>query len=241
MSNWTDDLDRHIAPDLAYSALIVVDMQVDFLDGGACPIEGTTAVLPAIAALLGAYRAARRPIVHVVRLYDGDDVDLVRRASIQQGAPIVRPGSRGSQIAPPLPPTGTAELDPGRLVAGGLQDLGPNEWAVWKPRWSAFFRTPLHEHLTDLGVNTVVFAGCNYPNCPRASIYDASQRDYRVLVAADAISGLNGHHLQELDRIGAIHAPSASIIARENRQDERRGANVAGNALERSSAHEPNN
>jgi nicotinamidase-related amidase len=168
MSSWTDDLDRHIAPDLACSALIVVDMQVDFVDGGACPIEGTTAVLPAIAALLVAYRGAGGPIVHVVRLYDGDDVDLVRRTSIQQGAPIVRPGSVGSQIAPELRPTGTVDLDPGRLVAGGLQELGPNEWAVWKPRWSAFYRTSLHEHLTDLGVNTVVFAGCNYPNWSRS-------------------------------------------------------------------------
>jgi nicotinamidase-related amidase len=219
MSNWTDDLDRHIAPDLARSALIVVDVQVDFVDGGACPIAGTTAVLPAIAALLGAYRAAGRPIVHVVRLYDGDDVDLVRRTSIQQGAPIVRPGSVGSQIAPGLRLTSTADLDPGRLVAGGRQHLGPNEWVMWKPRWSAFYRTPIHEHLTDLGVNTVVLAGCNYPNCPRASIYDASQRDYRVLVAGDAISGLNDQHLQELDRIGAIHAPSASIIARVRRMN----------------------
>jgi nicotinamidase-related amidase len=84
--------------------------------------------------------------------------------------------------------------------------------AIWKPRWSAFFRTGLDEHLQQLGVNTVVFAGCNFPNCPRASIYDASERDYRVLIASDAISQLSEHHLKELELLGVVHAPSATII-----------------------------
>jgi nicotinamidase-related amidase len=61
-------------------------------------------------------------------------------------------------------------------------------------------------------VHTVVFAGCNYPNCPRASIYDASQRDYRVLLASDAISGVEKHHLEEAGRIGTVHATSDLII-----------------------------
>ncbi|MGH3824447.1 MAG: cysteine hydrolase family protein, partial [Pseudonocardiaceae bacterium] len=62
-------LDPHIAPQLARSALLVIDTQVDFVDGGAFPIPGTTQVLPAITRLLRAYRAAELPIVHVVRLY----------------------------------------------------------------------------------------------------------------------------------------------------------------------------
>src|SRR5687768_12590059 len=93
-------LDVHIAPELDRSALIVVDTQVDFLDGGASPVPGTTQVLPAIARLLDAYRAASLPIVHIIRLYDGHDVDLPRRSLIAAGARIVRPGSAGSQIAP---------------------------------------------------------------------------------------------------------------------------------------------
>ena len=102
MTTWTNSLDAHIAPDLGRSALIVIDTQVDFIDGGAWPIPGTTQILPNIARLLAAYRAAAAPIVHVVRLYDGDDVDLLRRVTIAAGAPIARPGSAGSQIAPDL-------------------------------------------------------------------------------------------------------------------------------------------
>ncbi|HEX8760208.1 MAG TPA: isochorismatase family protein, partial [Pseudonocardiaceae bacterium] len=70
----------------------------------------------------------------------------------------------------------------------------------------------LDQHLATLGVHTVVFAGCNYPNCPRASIYDASERDYRVLLASDAISGVKKYHLEEAGRIGAVHAGTDSII-----------------------------
>ncbi|MGH4007454.1 MAG: cysteine hydrolase family protein [Pseudonocardiaceae bacterium] len=212
MTTWTSGLDVHIAPDLSRSALVVIDTQVDFLDGGASPIPGTTQILPKIAHLLTAYRDAAAPIVQVVRLYDGDDVDLPRRAAIAAGAPIARPGSAGSQLAPELRLAGAPDLDVPTLLAGRVQNLGPHEVAVWKPRWSAFYRTGLDCHLAGLGVHTIVFAGCNYPNCPRASIYDASERDYRVLIAADAISGIKDHHLDEAGQIGAIQASSDSII-----------------------------
>lgn len=213
MSTTLSDADPHIAPELARSALLVIDTQVDFLDGGASPIAGTTEVLPPIGRLLAAYRAARLPIVHVVRLYEGDDVDLPRRTLIASGAQVVRPGSPGSQIAPGLRPPAAADLDPSLLLAGRVQQLADDEWAMWKPRWGAFHRTPLDEHLADLSVSTVVLAGCNYPNCPRAAVYGASERDYRVLIAADAISGVTPIHLNEAERMGALHATTAGIIA----------------------------
>ena len=205
--------DPHTRPELDRSALLVIDTQVDFLDGGASPIRGTSAVLPAIAGLLAAYRAARRPVVHVVRLYDGDDVDLARRTLLSSGAPIVRPGSAGARIAPVLLPAGAPELDAPRLLAGEFQPIGPGEWAMWKPRWGAFHRTRLDEHLRACGVSTVVLSGCNYPNCPRAAVYGASERDYRVLVAADAVSGVEPGHLEEARRMGVLAADSGDITA----------------------------
>jgi nicotinamidase-related amidase len=212
ISNWTLSTDSYITPEMARSALVIIDTQVDFVDGGSSPIEGTTAVLPNIVRLLEAFRTAGLPIVHIVRLYDGDEVDLVRRSALKSGARMARPGTPGSQIAPELRPEGSDELDAVRLLAGESQRLGPGEVAIWKPRWSAFFRTGLNEHLQQLGVSTVVFAGCNFPNCPRASIYDASELDYRVLITSDAISQLSEHHLEELELLGVVHASSATII-----------------------------
>ncbi|GAA4252173.1 cysteine hydrolase [Dactylosporangium darangshiense] len=205
--------DAWVRPEWDRAALLTIDTQLDFIEGGVSPIPGTAAVLPAIAGLAAAFRAAGRPIVHVVRLYDGPDVDLVRRTLVDGGAPIARPGSAGSQPAPQILPDGAPRLDPDALLGGAFQPLGPGEWAMWKPRWGAFHRTGLEDFLRELGVSTVVVAGCNFPNCPRAAILGASERDFRVVAAADAISGVDGRHLEEAARIGALHAPAQAIVA----------------------------
>jgi nicotinamidase-related amidase len=54
----------------------------------------------------------------------------------------------------------------------------------------------------DLGVNTVVVCGCNFPNCPRTAIYEASERDFRIILAKDATSLIYDKGLQELQNIG---------------------------------------
>lgn len=203
--------DAHTVPHLGTSALLVIDMQRDFLDGGASPVTGTSPVLPAVADLTGAYREAGLPVVHVVRLYDGDDVDLLRRSLIASGAVIVRPHSTGSQIPRELLLAGAPELDPELLLAGGVQELARSEWAMWKPRWGAFHRTPLDAHLRRLGGDTIVIAGCNFPNCPRATMYGASERDYRTLIVEDAVSGVLPLHLEEAERIGAGHLRVAEL------------------------------
>ncbi len=210
---WTAEADEHVAPRPESSALLIIDTQVDFVDGGASPIDGTSAVVPRLVALRDAFRAAGRPIVHVVRIYTGDDVDRVRRTAIARGSGLVAPGSPGSLVVPELRSGWAAEPEPRRLLAGELAEVAPGEVVMWKPRWSAFHRTRLHEHLTGLGVDTLVVAGCNFPNCPRATIFDGSARDYRLLVPSDAVSRITPAHLDELGGIGALHAGTGEIIA----------------------------
>src|SRR5512142_1164651 len=147
MTSWLEEGDPYTRPEPGSSALLVIDTQVDFVAGGAYPVAGTTEVLPAIGRLLAGHRAAGRPIVHVIRLYRGEDVDLARRGMIAAGARIAAPGSTGSQLVPALRPGGAPELDPDLLLAGQVQPLAPGEWALWKPRWGAFHRTPLEQHL----------------------------------------------------------------------------------------------
>ena len=94
------------------------------------------------------------------------------------------------------------QLDAALLLAGRPQSLGAHEVAIYKPRWGAFYRTPLEKYLRERGISTVVFAGCNFPNCPRTSIYEASERDFRVVAIRDAISGLYERGERELLNIG---------------------------------------
>jgi nicotinamidase-related amidase len=125
----------------------------------------------------------------------------VRRRSIEQGARIAVPGSVGSQIAAePLP--NVVELEHQLLLAGGFQQVGATEHVMYKPRWGAFYDTNLDQHLRESGSNTLVFAGCNFPNCRRASIYEASERDFRIVLVADAISGLYDRGIEECRAIG---------------------------------------
>jgi nicotinamidase-related amidase len=79
---------------------------------------------------------------------------------------------------------------------------------MFKPRWDAFYGTPLEQHLRELAVSTVVVVGCNFPNCPRATIYGASMRDFRAVLIADAVSGVYEQALLELNRIG-VATPSS--------------------------------
>ncbi|MBT2234177.1 cysteine hydrolase family protein [Nonomuraea sp. NEAU-A123] len=196
--------DPHLTPNWATSALLTIDVQRDFLSEAPYGVPGTTEALPALAALAAAFRAARRPIVHIVRLYHpgGQDADLVRRTLLADGAAIVAPGSAGSAIAADLLPPGAPPLDPELLLSGEPQPLGEHEVALFKPRWGAFYRTRLDELLRGWDVDTLVVAGCNFPNCPRATLIEASERDYRLVLADDAISRLHDVGRTEITGIG---------------------------------------
>jgi nicotinamidase-related amidase len=196
--------DPYTVPDFASAALITIDTQCDVLDGGRLEVPGTSAVLGRIGVLLEAFRDAGRPIVHVVRLYerDGSNADLCRRRAIETGTHVLAPDDPGSQLAPELLPEPELTLDAELLLGGGVQALGPYEVAIYKPRWGAFYRTPLEDHLREQGISTLGFCGCNFPNCPRTSIYEASERDFRVVAVRDAISGLYERGGRELTNIG---------------------------------------
>lgn len=197
--------DEHIRPQFDRSALLTIDLQADFVTGP-YEVPGTEQVVPAVSALVRAFRAASRPIIHIVRLYlpDGGNADICRRSLIASGARLAAPGSWGSGLADGLVSAGRTALDSDRLLSGQVQELGVGEHIIYKPRWSAFYQTPLQEHLADRGVTTLVVAGCNYPNCPRATIYDGSARDYRLVIAADATSGFTDQARGEMTAIGVM-------------------------------------
>ncbi len=205
--------DPYTEPDFAAAALITIDTQRDVLDGGPLEIAGTTQALAAMRLLAREFRAAGRPIVHIVRLYesDGANVDICRRHAVEEGARILPPGEPGSELALELLPAPAVTLDDRLLLTGGVQSLGEAEVAIYKPRWGAFYQTPLEDHLRGQGVSTLVFCGCNFPNCPRTSIYEASERDFRVVLARDAISGLYERGERELINIGVRLMSAAEV------------------------------
>ena len=149
------------------TALLIIDMQRDFVMAGSplC-VAGAAATVPAIAALLEYCRHdGNIAIFHVIREYDSSGIDLERSRLQQfQGVPGAVRGTPGAEIVPELRPL------PGEM------------------RYSAFFHTRLDLCLRRLGVDALLIAGTQYPNCIRATVTDALSLDYRVTVLSDCCS-----------------------------------------------------
>lgn len=196
----------YLAPERDRTALITIDAQRDFAlpsarGRGARP----PAVVSAMARLAAAFRMRSRPIFHMVRLYrcDGSNVDLYHRASIEEGQRIAMPGTTGAELVDELKLDPAVRMEPEMLLDGEEQKIGPQEWILYKPRPSAFFATTLEARLRGLGVTTVVICGSDFPNSPRATIYAAGNRDFRIVLVADAVSHTTDAGLRELGGIGA--------------------------------------
>lgn len=180
---------------------------VGYLGGG-----GT---LARIGELAQGFRRAGAPIVHLVRLYrpDGSNVDACRRRAVEEGLRVLMPGSCGAELVPEVNPAPETRLDCAELLSGRLQELANREWALYRPRWGAFYRTSLEDHLRSLDVSTIVVAGCNFTTAIRATIYEASARDFRVVAIPDAIAGASEDDLADLARIGVYLMNTACCVS----------------------------
>ncbi|MFC7529991.1 cysteine hydrolase family protein [Actinoplanes sp. GCM10030250] len=203
-------------PHWATSGLVVIDMQVDFTEGGALAVPGTAAVTPNVGRLADGFRRAGLPVVHIVRLYPpgSGDVDPPRREFVEAGGVAVAPGTPGSAVIAGLAGAGgPVEVDAELVLSGVPQEVGKNEIVLYKPRWGAFYRTGLQGWLRERGVDTVVVAGCNLPNCPRVTLFEASERDFRTVLAHDAVSQASPERLADLAGIGVNLLSTDAILA----------------------------
>jgi nicotinamidase-related amidase len=75
---------------------------------------------------------------------------------------------------------------PGASLLPGL-DVAVSDPIVIKKRYSAFFGTGLDDVLQALGCRRLIVAGVNTHACVRATVVDAYQRDYDVIIARDCV------------------------------------------------------
>lgn len=152
------------------TALIIIDMQNDFvLPKSPMCVAGAMAIIPNIEKILNHFRSSALPVFHVVREYraDGSDVEKTRRQNFLNKQSYCVPGTKGCAIVDQLNP-----------VAG--------EYRVVKNRFSGFMNTELDFILRRLDVRNIIVCGVQYPNCIRATIYDAVSLDYDVTLVTDA-------------------------------------------------------
>ena len=190
-----------IAPER--TALLVIDCQVDFgSPDGAMARHGADMTAPQAAlmkaqALVEAARAAGVKIVFVRLLTSANREDhMLREAWERHGeAPLELcvEGTRGADFVGPRPL--------------------PTETVISKSRYSAFVHTGLAEQLRALGVDTLVLAGLTTECCVASTAWDGFERDFHVLIAADACAAYEGdlhrHALKALALSGAVVADTA--------------------------------
>jgi nicotinamidase-related amidase len=173
--------------DPAHTALIMVDMQCDFIepDGvfGALGIDLSmyTASRPRLAALLDAARRSGTMVIHLQNTAlpgrMGDSPSYIRfNLRMHQGArrdgPPLRysvPGTPGHEFAPDFTPL-------------------PHELVVRKYRSSGFWGTNLDMLLRSNGIKTVVMGGCTTEGCVESTARDAMFNDYYVVIAEDCVA-----------------------------------------------------
>ncbi len=175
-------------------------MQNDFvLEGAPARIVGALAAVPSLVRLLTGAREREWHVVHVVREYaaDGSNIELPRRDGFLACGGYAKPGTSGASIIEALTP-----------VAGELQ--------IVKPRFSAFMQTPLDAILRRRGVQRVVVCGIQYPNCIRATAFDALSLDYDVVVAEGATAAQNDEvaaaNIRDLRNVGIACLPVEQVL-----------------------------
>jgi nicotinamidase-related amidase len=172
------DLDRD------HAALIIIDMQRDFVEPGGFgetlgnKVALLQAIIPATARLLGAFRAAGLPVIHTRECHRPDLSDCPP-AKRERGKPSLRIGDPG--------PMGRILIS-GEPGADIIPELYPVEGEIVldKPGKGAFYATPLGEILAERKIRQLVFAGVTTEVCVQTTMREANDRGFESLLATDA-------------------------------------------------------
>ena len=169
--------------ELERTALVIIDMQRDFLEpGGFGEALGNdvkrlqTAVGPCKAVLEGA-RAAGLLIIHT-REGHRPDLSDAPPAKVERGAAGRRIGDAG--------PMGRILVrgEPGHDIIPELYPID-DEPVIDKPGKGAFYQTDLELMLRNAGIETLIVCGVTTEVCVNTTVREANDRGYRCLVLAD--------------------------------------------------------
>jgi len=169
--------------DLARCALVIIDMQRDFVEPGGFgetlgnDVSRLQAIVPACQAVLHAWRRAGGLVVHTRESHRPDLSDCPPAKRLR-GSPTLRIGDEG--------PMGRILVagEPGNQIIEALAPR-PGEIVLDKPGKGAFYATPLHNLLQQAGVAQLVFMGVTTEVCVQTSMREANDRGYDALLLED--------------------------------------------------------
>lgn len=185
-----------IAIEVARTAVVVIDMQRDFLlPGGFGETLGNDVSLlsAAIEPCKLLLKSARANGLLVIHTREGHRPDLsdAPRAKIERGSPSARIGAPG--------PMGRILVrgEPGHDIVPELYPE-PGEPVVDKPGKGAFYATDLHSILQNRGIENLIVCGVTTEVCVHTTVREANDRGYRCIVPGDCC----GSYFPEFHEVG---------------------------------------
>ena len=204
---------------LAHTALVIIDMQRDFIEPGGFgetlgnDVSLLAAIVPACQAVLARWRVAGGMVVHTREAHEPDLSDCPP-AKRERGKPSLRIGDDG--------PMGRVLIkgEPGNQIISALTPAA-GEFVLDKPGKGAFYATGLHETLKAAGISHLVFMGVTTEVCVQTSMREANDRGYECLLLVDCTESYFPHF--KLATVAMLHAQggivgwtstSASLLAK---------------------------
>lgn len=176
---------------MSNDALIVVDVQNDFLPGGSLAVPDGNAVVPVLNRLIGEFRARNLP---VVLSRDWHTVDHCSFAAQDGPWPAhCVAGTHGAQFAADLEVPSEAKI----VSKATTPD---------RDAYSAFDGTGLGDWLREHGVDRVVIGGLATDYCVKSTTEDALKAGFDVVVIEDAVRAVDvqpGDGEKALERLSA--------------------------------------
>lgn len=169
--------------DTSKTALVIIDMQRDFIEPGGFgetlgnDVSLLEAIVPACQAVLTAWRTAGGLVVHTREAHRPDLTDCPP-AKLNRGNPRLRIGDVG--------PMGRILVagEPGNQIIPALAPAA-GEIVIDKPGKGMFYATPLHNLLQQAGITHLLFMGVTTEVCVQTSMREANDRGYDGLLLTD--------------------------------------------------------
>jgi nicotinamidase-related amidase len=166
------------------AALVIIDMQRDFIEPGGFgaalgnDVSLLEAAIAPTQALLQAWRERGWPVVHT-RESHAPDLSDCPPAKRERGSPGLRIGDAGAMGRLLVRGEPGCEIVPALAPAAG-------EVVIDKPGKGAFYATPLQAELQARGVTQLVLAGVTTEVCVQTTMREANDRGYECLLVDEA-------------------------------------------------------
>ncbi|CAN5501004.1 cysteine hydrolase [soil metagenome] len=170
--------------DPVHTALVLIDMQRDFVEPGGFgaalgnDVSLLRAIIPTVQALLALSRGKGMTIIHTKEAHRPDLSDCPP-SKIVRGGGTTKIGDAG--------PMGRILID-GEIGSDFIPEAAPRrgEIVIVKPGKGAFYATSLHAVLQDAEITHLLFAGVTTEVCVQTSMREANDRGYECLLIEDA-------------------------------------------------------